>query len=90
MRSGADHPMILPFEIEQSFSICEQRRYRCTCMWRYFFQIPSHFFAIDVQSWAIFKTGKNGIFLGANSFDKKHKQKTKKQILHKNALEHLL
>ena len=37
-----------------------------------------------------FQNGKKRFFLGANSFDKKHKQKTKKQILHKNALEHLL
>ena len=90
MRSGADHLIILPFEIERSYSICEQRRDSCTCLRFYFFQIPSQFFVIDAQSWAIFKTGKNRIFLGGNSFDKKHKQKTKKRASHRGALEHLL
>ena len=62
MRSGAHHPINIPFEIERSNSICEQRRYSCRARLFYFFQNPSHFFAIDVQSWAIFKTGKNGMF----------------------------
>ena len=62
MRSSAHHPINSPFEIERSNSICEQKRYSCTCTTLYFFQNPSHFFAIDVQSWAIFKTGKNGMF----------------------------
>ena len=62
MRSGADKNMVLPFEIERSNSICEQRRHRCTSMMLYFFQIPSHFCARNVQSSAIFKTEKTGCF----------------------------
>merc|ERR1711917_50487 len=62
MRTGADKNMVLPFEIERSNSICEKRRHRCTSMMLYFFQIPSHFCARNVQSSAIFKTKKTGCF----------------------------
>ena len=90
MRSGAHHPIILPFEIERSNSICEQRRYSCRARLFYFFQNPSHFFAIDVQSWAIFKTGKTGCFFGAFSFYEKHKQKKIKNFTNRDAQEPLL
>ena len=72
--------MVLPFEIERSNSICEHRRYRCTSLTIYFFQIPSHFCARNVQSSAIFKTEKTGFFFCGNQFYEKHRQKKKKKF----------
>merc|ERR1711917_183445 len=90
MRSGADKNMVLPFEIERSNSICEQRRHRCTSLMLYFFQISSHFCARNVQSSAIFKTEKTGFFFCANKFYEKHSQKTKQKKSHKRPRQSLL
>ena len=60
MRSGANQTMVLSFEIERSNSICLERRYRCTSVTIYFFYIPSHFCARNVQSSAIFQSAKLG------------------------------
>ena len=79
MRSGADKIMVLPFEIEGSNSICEQRRYRCTELLVNVFQIPSHFCARNIQSLAIFKTEKTGFFFCDNQFYEKHMQKKEKK-----------
>ena len=72
-----DKIMVLLFEIERSNSICEQWRYRCRSLTIYFFQIPSHFYATNVQSSAIFKTEKTGFFGCGNRFQEKHRQKKK-------------
>ena len=88
MRSGAHHPINIPFEIERSNCICEQRRYSCRARLFYFFQNSSHFFVIDVQSWAIFKTGKNGMFFWRffilREAQAKNKKKTKLSEVRKN------
>ena len=81
MRSAADQTMVLPFEIERSNSICEQKRYRCTSVTFYFFQIPSHFCARHFQISAIFKTEKTGVFCLRQSILREAQEKKKKNNL---------
>ena len=80
MRSAADQTMVLPFEIERSNSICEQRRYRCTSVTIYLFQIPSHFCARHFQISAIFKTEKTGVFCLRQSILREAQEKKQKTI----------
>ena len=62
VRSRKKRALTLPFEIEHSNFICEQRRYRCLRISLHFFSIPSQLKVPSVQSSAIFKSKKIGDF----------------------------
>ena len=82
MRSGKKRTMTLPFEVEYSNFIREQRRYRGLWIWFHFFSIPSQFKIEGVQSSAIFKSKKIRIFFVRQLILQAAQVKNKKSASH--------